>query len=449
MSKLKLKWEVSSIISSSIVKGFLSDKALLRCISPFLKSLLDDICPCSSVSIVLPDVDTQTLRSFTDWIISGCAGSCSSEWNEILTLLGMGVSHKQDDIIDDEKDDIHDEQEDDIHDDQKDYIQEDKQSLLLRKFQHLKLNSPQLGENKNSSETDMFLTDDESFSVSVCKAAQCDLSAEEEDISQQSEGQKLNNETVYEDCREQVDDDTVSISEEMKERSAVPVDFEDPSLQCSLSRDEASETENNQLVQSGINDPQFGSAMEGEDNSGCSEEEADDVDEEEADDADEDEDDFSDESETDESSDDPSWDSEDSSDSIDSNEEEERAVTALPGELCEVDQLSLSVCLSEAGPVKLHMNCGCRGACVRNCRCRTAGQECSSWCGCDRQKCKSKLTQRQTDGSKLGSLDPGSRPETPNNLPPPLSASTAVLTETQRKRNKKKLFTEKLGPQEI
>ena len=38
---------------------------------------------------------------------------------------------------------------------------------------------------------------------------------------------------------------------------------------------------------------------------------------------------------------------------------------------------------------------------------------------------------------------------TPCNPPPPLHASTAILSETQQKRNKKKLFTEKVGIQEI
>ena len=47
--------------------------------------------------------------------------------------------------------------------------------LLVRQFKHLDLRSP-----RNSSDTDMFLTDDESLSLSVSKAAQCDLSAEED-----------------------------------------------------------------------------------------------------------------------------------------------------------------------------------------------------------------------------------------------------------------------------
>ena len=147
--------------------GFLSNKAILRCVSPFLKTLLDEICPCSSVSLILPDVATESLSSFTDWLLAGCNGESRSgrkswsdrnnisdqklyfsEWNEILTLLGVKLSQEA--------------------------LGTGRDELLLRKLKHLDLGSP-----RNSSDTDMFLTDDESLSLSVCKAAQCDLSAEE------------------------------------------------------------------------------------------------------------------------------------------------------------------------------------------------------------------------------------------------------------------------------
>ena len=94
----KFKWDISSIVPKSMVNegksekfvinasislfyytlGFLSNKAILRCVSPFLKTVLDDICPCSSVSIILPDVATESLSSFTDWLLAGCDGEFSS-----------------------------------------------------------------------------------------------------------------------------------------------------------------------------------------------------------------------------------------------------------------------------------------------------------------------------------------------------------------------------------
>ena len=100
MSKTtQFKWDISSIFPKSIVHegklklclyckcfflpspailGFLSNKAILRCVSPFLKTVLDEICPCSSVSIILPDVPTESLSRFTDWLSAGCIGEMSS-----------------------------------------------------------------------------------------------------------------------------------------------------------------------------------------------------------------------------------------------------------------------------------------------------------------------------------------------------------------------------------
>ena len=77
------------VITASIslyTLGFLSNKAILRCVSPFLKTVLDDICPCSSVSIILPDVSTDRLSSFTDWLLAGCNGEFSSgrkSWSDL------------------------------------------------------------------------------------------------------------------------------------------------------------------------------------------------------------------------------------------------------------------------------------------------------------------------------------------------------------------------------
>ena len=158
------------------------------------------------------------------------------------------------------------------------------------------------------------------------------------------------------------------------------------------------------------------------------------------------------------------------------------AAVKVPRDLSLLDSSTLSLCLSESGPIKLAVRCGCRGSCVRNCNCRTAGEECSRWCSCQPSKCKSKLQQKYAEGefcvrlslkidlsfsgaaaAALSELGLGERPvtpvttpsssmastSTPCNPPPPLHASTAIVTESQLKRNKKKLFTEKLGPQEI
>ena len=156
------------------------------------------------------------------------------------------------------------------------------------------------------------------------------------------------------------------------------------------------------------------------------------------------------------------------------------------------------------------MRCGCKGTCQRNCSCRSAGAECSKWCGCDPRKCKFKLAQAQAGAAtvrgnildfkcnfigailglqgdvstadqdvsclaktpecpppplvsstvnvpmtggrrrKIESVEPanGDNMRTPECPPPPLSSSTVDVTMNGSKR-KKKLFTERLGPQEL
>ena len=66
----------------------------------------------------------------------------------------------------------------------------------------------------------------------------------------------------------------------------------------------------------------------------------------------------SEESEESDSSGDPSWIEEPCETS---EEEEVISGVKLPADLREVDSLSLSVCLSEGGPVSLASSCGCKG----------------------------------------------------------------------------------------
>ena len=70
----------------------------------------------------------------------------------------------------------------------------------------------------------------------------------------------------------------------------------------------------------------------------------------------------SEESEESDSSGDPSW-IEEPCETSEEEEEEEKVISGvkLPADLREVDSLSLSVCLSEAGPVSLASSCGCKG----------------------------------------------------------------------------------------
>jgi len=118
-----------------------------------------------------------------------------------------------------------------------------------------------------------------------------------------------------------------------------------------------------------------------------------------------------------------------------------------------MDSGSLSFYMSETGPIAIQVRCGCKGTCFRNCSCKSAGADCSRWCGCDPRKCKSKLSQKQglnamanmslqVDNNAQQDADADTLIKTPECLPPPLSASTTG-------RRKKKLFTQSLGPQEF
>ena len=448
MSKTtQFKWDISSIFPKSIVHegklklclyckcfflpspailGFLSNKALLRCVSPFLKTVLDEICPCSSVSIILPDVPTESLSSFTDWLLAGCIGKMSSgnsalsinfddlklffsEWNEIFALLGVKITEEP--------------------------VAKSREEMLLKQFKHLELRSA-----RNTSDTDMFLTDDESLSSSVCKAAQCDLSAEEEDKPDEPLGPVLTNETVYEDCREEVEDSCNSYITNMQSREgehfedqnteqvedlAARVSSEEMSKEdcdggeensardsqikftdiCTIV-DERSETGGTEEDHNGggnnsVDDDQL-ETNTAEEEGGESEGDSEDSNEEEEEFEEEDEEVSSEGS--DESSGDPSWNAEEPpSDSSDEEAEQARrevrgSAVKIPRDLSLLDSSTLSLCLSDSGPIKLAVRCGCRGSCLRNCNCRTAGEECSRWCSCQAGKCRSKLQQKNPGG---------------------------------------------------
>ena len=267
-----------------------------------------------------------------------------------------------------------------------------KRETLLTQLTHLRIKSVV---EESRSEADMFLSEDESFSASVCKAAQCDLSAEDE--SSEANSNNFVDETVFEDCEEEFDE---SNGEESLNRSPGKGKEREAKVNAyeSEKEDDESQTEAHASVDDlnfaterqceGIDRKTTKEALSSEDNSevieGSDLEEA----------GEEEEEDLTDESdESEDSSSDPSWNDEDRSESSDEEEEEEekeddRSQVKLPSDLSQVDSLSLSVCLSEEGPVPVPVRCGCGGACVRSCPCRTAGHQCSVWCGCHRDKAR-------------------------------------------------------------
>ena len=207
-----------------------------------------------------------------------------------------------------------------------------------------------------------------------------------------------------------------------------------------------------------------------------------------------------------EGEDDPSWMLSDG-DSSGSDYEEDKRMTVkdMPQvNFAKTNVKSLGLWLSDNGPVQLNIMCHCKGMCVKNCACRTAGISCSVRCGCKTDKCKWRRKQAEIeedifdDEGFKNNLRPQRRvladrdlnkpyentatpaktreetnsfstpalflrPEkpkvdespgneifmTPACRPPAFSTDSSLLTSTAKKRNKKKLFTESIGPQDF
>jgi len=215
-------------------------------------------------------------------------------------------------------------------------------------------------------------------------------------------------------------------------------------------------------------------------------------------------------SEEDSESDDPSWRAS-SNDASDHSDEEGNTAKkdlvdvgdALP--MSDISNVNISslhtrglgVCPT---PLVTMSMCQCKGSCVRSCVCRSGGQRCSRRCSCQPSKCRwreeteeSKENESEGAGFQESNLlgtsylspqitgavtsqtcdngnttvdyreasflppptvntavySPSTVLCTPSCQPIPMSASTSLLSTTARKRNRKKLFTETVGPQEL
>ena len=130
---------------------------------------------------------------------------------------------------------------------------------------------------------------------------------------------------------------------------------------------------------------------------------------------DEEEEDSSPESSDTESEDDPSWMMSDANTSGSDYEEDKRMTVQdmPPVNFAKTNVKSLGLWLSDNGPVQLNIMCHCKGMCVKNCSCRTAGISCSLRCGCKTDKCKWRRNKREVEEDIFD--DEGFK----NNLRPP------------------------------
>merc|ERR1712217_928851 len=100
-----------------------------------------------------------------------------------------------------------------------------------------------------------------------------------------------------------------------------------------------------------------------------------------------------------ESEDDPSWMMSDADTSGSDYEEDKRMKVKdmPPVNFAKTNVKSLGLWLSDNGPVQLNIMCHCKGMCVKNCSCRTAGISCSVRCGCKIDKCKWRRKQEEVE----------------------------------------------------
>ena len=287
----------------------------------------------------------------------------------------------------------------------------------------------------------------------------------ENDIGE--EAALVQNETVYEDCEEEIDESVESKGVGDADDVSDAIGAIDNTVTDPVSSE--SEVSLEQDVDGGSNE--VGQNFD----IGEEEDEDDNIYDDDGDSYDED----------DESDDDSSWNASGTDISEHSDDEgttSNKAKEAIPlGDITNVNLSTVNTSvlgewLSDSGPVHMVTRCLCKGACVRACACRTAGGSCSRRCSCHPSKCKLRAEAGGTsysgqgiqqsdcgdDDSKMIDVDDGlavsseepndsspSVASTPSCPPIPLLASTSMLSTTAKKRNKKKLFTETVGPQEL
>lgn len=393
--------------------GLSLSRLVLCTLSPMFKEMLQEICPCHSVSLVLPDNNKleENSRDLVTDILNLLLTSPTYTSSKPLGNTCNNNLEKEDEIV---------------------MITGGVNSLVID-------DQPEQNyyASADSSDEDIFLTDNEEVDETI-------------PVASSIVGNKLTESTEKRSQHERVDKE----------------------LECDLDGDESLNQESSSIISSIIEDiiesvvlvtskdesynlddeeesfGEYGEEYEDDEDSDMFEEDCESDDEEES---------FS----------DPSWQADHSEDDDEEEEEmpEDPGTKSLKSEnknlnpvnerldSSSMDSGSLSFYMSDTGPIAIQVRCGCKGTCFRNCSCKSARADCSRWCGCDPQKCKSKLSQKQglnqsgrentfllTDNQQDGETD--TLIKTPECLPPPVSASTTG-------RRKKKLFTQSLGPQEF
>jgi len=496
-------------------------RAVLASASSMLAAIFRERCTCEDITLILPGVSNTILEKLVSWLYTGemeeLSKEAENEWDTLVKMLGLeGLQ-----LIDEESFEL---------------SEVKNGSIIVKSMNSLTLNESYLKSTRNPvfCDVDIFTSDDDSFVVvnenddlsevvasetpvkaNISCCVQCDLSEdeykEEPKINKSDQGDEAkeilgnstdpslkndsagsnssssefqdatttldvdinttsmnsnnndrkvmefetcHDETVYQDCEEELDDNNGSVA-------------------ISRIDDSVDKMENNSLLDIEGNVGQSPRDSESDDGSTLDEENNDES--------------FSDDD--DESDDDPSWNVSGSDDNEESDGEESLKADNCPplGDVTNINFSTvntsvLGVWLSDTGPVHMVTRCLCKGTCVRNCACRTAGGTCSRRCSCKPSKCKLRADAAQDRSlpsmastgtgtaaepkviNKEFCLVPGAAvtPSTtsalgeeksdPSHLTPtcppiPLNSSTSKLSTTAKK--KRKLFTASVGPQEI
>jgi len=448
------------------------NKMVLSSFNPLLKSILEDICDCKEVSIVIPDLDSKSSRILAS--VFNCPFDQKSldidEGNKkLIQEFGFILPWR------DVKASIH--------------VKEDAEDVITNKIKDLRLEVVGGVENsRNCSEADLFISDDDDYLIENDDTNKClNSTVSNVNYNPNNNNCKINdyaqvpsialssNDTVFEDCIESFHSTSISsqtrncsqTNEENSEKSEnISIDKVDSSesltedlhnhgdkssSQLSFQNDDLKEDQEFSKLEKSVQVDSFSEDEDINDNieesvggeidqsfeeSNCEEEEE----TEESDDDDDDDDTGS------------SWEAETENSDSDLSDDEDQKENKNPAkkkeckgksliniekveDLSVVEANSLSFYLSETGPIDIRVRCGCGGSCIRSCPCKAAGVPCSRWCKCDNFKCKSKISQREGNRAVSQSLCEAKSSSTKSFLHPAASYTPRTIPSDDKIKN--------------
>ena len=213
------------------------NKMLLSSFNPLLKSILEDICDCKEVSVVIPDLDSKSSRILAS--VFNCPFDQKSldidEGNKkLIQEFGFILPWRE------VKPSIH--------------VKEDAEDVITNKIKDLRLEGVGGVENsRNCSEADLFISDDDDYLIENDDTNKCQNSTvSNEKYNPNNNNCKINdypqvptiaessNETVFEDCIESFH--STSISSQTRNCSQTNEENSEKSENISIDKVDSSES---------------------------------------------------------------------------------------------------------------------------------------------------------------------------------------------------------------